>query len=139
MNTHRLSQFEKRMLREAIQKTTGFTPDLKDIQVMNTQEGADINITSMKVKRFETVRKGWMNGYFNITILTGVKAIFLMVGDSSITESEYDYYFPREGDKDSSEWKNLKEQISPEEDGLAFINKKSNLIFTDMEEEEKIL
>lgn len=121
MNTHRLSQFEKRMLREAIQKTTGFAPDLKDIQVLQTQEGAEIDRASLKVMRFDTMQEGWMNGYFNITLLTGVKAIFLMVGDSSVAESEKRFFFPMEGDRDIPEWESLKKQITPTEDGLAFI------------------
>lgn len=126
--TVKLTDNEKKKIQFVISCHLSGTPSLKDIQAMDTTRGYFPDTDRMKLKRFDTARKGWSNGYFYISILGKMNVVFLFFGDSEEPGSEKSFYFPKEGASPSYEWDFLNNQLDEAKNGVRFLNRFSECL-----------
>ena len=127
MKSVKLTDNERRKIRFLIHCHLKGAPSLEDIQVMDSDKGFFPDTDTMTVKRFDTTRKGWTDGYFHVSMLGNNRIVYLLFGDSDTGEvSKRQFYLPKEGESPSKEWSFISRHLEPEEDGTAFLNRFSD-------------
>ena len=121
-----LTENEKRKIQFLIGYHLKGKPSLRDIRIMDIERGYFPDTDNMKVKRFDTERKGWTNGYFHVSLIGKKNVVYVLFGDSEEPKSERKFYLPKEGESPSHEWSFLSRNIAPTEDGTAFLNRFSD-------------
>lgn len=126
----KLTENEKKKIQFVISCHLNGVPSLKDIQIIDNKKGFYPDSDHMKLKRFDTARKGWTNGYFYISLIGKENVVFLFFGDSEDPKAERRFYFPKEGASPSYEWNFLDSHIDDSENGIKFLNRFSDCLFS---------
>lgn len=122
--TVKLTDNEKKKIQFVISCHLDGVPSLKDIEIMDTEKGYFPYYDHIRVKRFDTARKGWTDGYFHISLIGKENVVVLFFGDSEDpARVERRFYFPKEGASPSYEWNFLDSNIKDEENGIKFLNR----------------
>lgn len=124
----KLTENERKKIQFVIGCHLAGVPSLKDIQITDSVKGFFPDKDHMKLRRFDTARKGWTNGYFYISLLGDKNVVFLFFGDSEDSNSEKAFYFPKEGASPSYEWNFLNSNIKTRENGVTFLNSFSDCL-----------